>query len=294
MSVSSQLSPHGGDQVELRGPHGPVAALRGPRPDDAIATALLVPGYTGSKEDFVPLLDGIAEAAILPVAIDLPGQFTSPGPDDESAYSPAELGKVVADLVARFAADGPVVLLGHSYGGLVARGAVLTGAPVAGLTLLCSGPAALPPGPRYQAMDAGEIVLRRQGVEAAYLVRERLTARLGTGRPPIPGGGLAEFYRERFVATTAACLLGMADGLRREPDLVPELAAALRESGVPSLVVAGEHDDAWSVPSQQDMARRLDAEFVVVPGAAHSPNTENPTVLLKELLPRWRGWLGMA
>lgn len=292
MSAFSQLSPHGGDQVELHGPRGPVAALRGPRPDDAVATALLVPGYTGSKEDFAPLLDGIAEAAILPVAVDLPGQFASPGPADESAYSPVELGKVVAGLVAEFAADGPVVLLGHSYGGLVARGAVLAGAPIAGLTLLCSGPAALPPGRRYRAMDAGEIVLRARGVEAAYAVRERLTARLGTGRPPIPDG-LAEFYRRRFVATTAACLLGMADGLRREPDLVPELAAALREPGVPSLVVAGEHDDAWSVPSQQDMARRLGAEFVVVPGAAHSPNTENPTVLLKELLSRWRGWLGV-
>ena len=293
MSEFSPLSPHKGDRVELHGPHGPVAALRGPRPDEVIATALLVPGYTGSKEDFAPLLDGIAEAAILPVAIDLPGQYESPGPDDESAYAPAELGKVVADLVSQLAADGPVLLLGHSYGGLVARGAALAGAPIAGLTLLGSGPAALPPGPRYRAMEAGEPLLRERGVEAAYVVRERLTAQLAPNRPPMPER-LAEFYRERFLATKAACLLGMADGLRREPDLVPELAAALREHDVPCLVVAGEHDDAWSVPSQRDMARRLDAEFVLIPDAAHSPNTENPTALLRELLTRWHGWLGAA
>lgn len=289
---SSALSPHGATRVELDGPHGPVAALQGPRPGDTVGSALLVPGYTGSKEDFAPLLDGIAAAGILPVAVDLPGQFESPGPHDESAYRPAELGKVVADLATSFAADGPVVLLGHSYGGHVARGAVLAGAPVAGLTLLCSGPAALPPGPRRRALDAGEVLLRQGGVDAAYAVRQQLTAALGDGSVDRAPDALSEFLRTRFVATSAACLLGMAHGLRHEPDLVDDLAAALRAGATPGLVVTGAHDDAWSVPSQQDMARRLGAEFVVVPDAAHSPNTENPAALLAALLPRWRRWIG--
>lgn len=280
---SSQLSPHGADRVELPGPHGPVAALRGPLPTDPVATVLLVPGYTGSKEDFAPLLDGIAEAGFLPVAIDLPGQFESPGPDDESAYGPTELGKVVADLVA--SASGPVLVLGHSYGGLVARGAVLAGAPIAGLTLLCSGPAALPPGPRRQALDVGEPLLRERGVEAAYAVRQQV------GGPHPGGDAVTAFLRKRFLATSPACLLGMAENLRHEPDRVDELAARLRGDTIPGLVVAGEHDDAWSVPSQRDMALRLGVEFVIVESAAHSPNTENPRGLLAELLPRWRSWV---
>ena len=42
------------------------------------------------------------------------------GPDDEAAYQPAALGVVIAELVGKLAAEGgPVVLLGHSYGGLV-------------------------------------------------------------------------------------------------------------------------------------------------------------------------------
>ncbi|ACU95734.1 alpha/beta fold hydrolase [Saccharomonospora viridis] len=286
----SQLCPHGADRVELPGVYGPVAALQGPQPTDPAATVLLVPGYTGSKEDFAPLLDGIAEAGLLPVAIDLPGQYESPGPDDESAYGPAQLGKSVAELVTALSAERPVLLLGHSYGGLVARAAVLAGAPVAGLTLLCSGPSALPPGPRYTALSIGEQLLRTQGVEACYALREQLTAQLSPQIPP-PPPELARFLRERFVSTSAASLLGMADALRNEPDLVPDLATALREHDIPALVVAGEHDNAWSVPSQRDMAQRLGVEFVAVPGAAHSPNTEAPHALLKELLPRWHAWL---
>lgn len=230
--------------VSLPSAHGPLAALRGAGTGATGASALLVPGYTGSKEDFAPLLDGIASEGISPVALDLPGQHESPGPEDPAAYLPDPLGAVVAELVATLTEDGPVLLLGHSYGGLVARAAVLAGAPVAGLTLLGSGPAALPPGPRHDALH-----------------------------------------------TEPACLLGMADGLRGEPDRTGDLAAVLRRRNLPGLVLAGQHDDAWSVPDQRDMARRLGTEFVTVPDSAHSPNTENPRGLLAELLPRWRGWL---
>ncbi|MDI5982843.1 alpha/beta fold hydrolase, partial [Amycolatopsis magusensis] len=77
--------------------------------------------------------------------------YESPGIDDEAAYTPANLGAVVADLVAELG-PRPVVLLGHSFGGLVARGAVLAGARVAGLTLMDSGPGQLPDGGRRAAL----------------------------------------------------------------------------------------------------------------------------------------------
>lgn len=292
MSIPSQISPHRGSRVDLPGRYGPIAALhaRAAVTGHPAPTVLLVPGYTGSKEDFAPLLDPITEAGLDAIAIDMPGQYESAGPDDEDAYLPAALGMVIAELVGKLAAEGnPVVLLGHSYGGLVARGAVLAGAPVVGLTLMGSGPGELPDGVRRQVLDLGEPAMREHGVEAAQLLREQLDAM----NPPRPGNSpkLMALLRERFVRSRPAALLGKARALRTEPDLVSSLARTLQLGGTPCLVVCGAGDDAWSVSTQRDMADRLDADFAVIPDARHSPNTENPPDLLATLIPTWRSWL---
>jgi pimeloyl-ACP methyl ester carboxylesterase len=290
----SQLSPHRADRVDLPGRHGPIAALRTPEPfGDTVPVALLLPGYTGSKEDFAPMLDPIADAGIQPVAIDLPGQYESGGPADEQAYLPAELGLVVAELAGKLAADGrPVLLLGHSFGGLVARAAILAQAPVAGLTLMASGPSELPLGPRRRALDIGMMTLREHGVAATQRLIDEMDA-VNPAALRLPPA-VRELLRQRFLRSTQEALLGMAEGLCTEPDLVGALSRSLRGGGTSCLVVCGENDDAWPVSTQRDMADRLDADFAVVPGSAHSPNTENPQALLATLLPTWRSWLDGA
>ena len=81
MVAPSPISPHGGARIDLPGRYGPIAALRAAPAEPALgATALLLPGFTGSKEDFVPLLDAIAAAGIGVLAIDLPGQYESRRP----------------------------------------------------------------------------------------------------------------------------------------------------------------------------------------------------------------------
>lgn len=292
MSIPSQLTPNGADRVDLHGRYGPVAALRRravntaePRP-----AALLIPGYTGSKEDFAPLMDPIAAGGFDAIAIDLPGQYESAGPDDESAYLPAALGGVIAELVSKLVTEGgPVVVLGHSFGGLVARAAVLAGAPVAGLTLMASGPSELPEGLRRQALDIGEPTMRKHGIEAAYKLREQLDAMAPAG--PTQSPELRALFRQRFLRSRPAALLGKARALRTEPDLVSSLARVLHTQGIQALVCCGEFDDAWPVSTQRDMADRLDADFAVIRAARHSPNTENPEELLATLLPTWRSWL---
>jgi pimeloyl-ACP methyl ester carboxylesterase len=290
----SQISPHRGGRVDLPGRYGPVAALhaRTPTTGHPPPTALLVPGYTGSKEDFAPLLDPITDAGFDAIAIDMPGQYESGGPDDEDAYLPAALGVVLAELVGKLAAEGnQVVLLGHSYGGLVARGAVLAGAPVAGLTLMDTGPGELPDGLRRQTLDLGEPAMREHGLEVAQRMREQLDAMQPPGPNGPPSPELSALFRERFVRSRPAALLGKARALRSEPDLVSSLARTVHTGGIPCLVVCGEGDDAWSVSSQRDMADRLDADFAVIRDARHSPNTENPGELLATLIPTWRSWL---
>lgn len=288
----SQLSPNRAQRVDLPSRYGAIAALRAPAVgDDALrTTALLVPGYTGSKEDFAPIIDPIADAGFEVLAIDLPGQQDSPGPDDEALYRPGPLGSVLADLIGKIAADGRrVLLLGHSYGGLVTRAAVFAGAPLAGLTLMSTGPSELPAGDRRTVLDVGEHVLAEQGVEGIQKLNELRSAQ-NPAWVALPQE-LKDFYRNRFLASPAAAMLGMGNGLRSEPDQVAKLSRALRSSGTPCLVVCGDADDAWSPAAQRDMAERLDADFAVLPGVMHSPNTEAPHDLVATLLPTWRAWL---
>ncbi|WP_433801923.1 alpha/beta fold hydrolase [Actinomycetospora sp. CA-084318] len=286
--ATGQITPHRGRRVELP---GPVVALRAQArartPDEPWdAVAVLVPGYSGSKEDFAPLIDPIADAGIDVLALDLPGQFESPALPGEPDHRSSPLGAVVARIVRDEADAGrTVLLLGHSYGGLVARAAVLSGAPVRGLTLMDTGPGELPMGPRRTRLDVLEPVLRRRGLDAVVALREE------AGDWEAAGPAVASFLKERLQRSSPVALLGMGDALRSEPDRVPELVAALRGRRLSTLVVCGMHDDAWPVTTQRTMADRLEAEFAAVPGSAHSPNVENPDGLLDVLVPTWRTWL---
>jgi pimeloyl-ACP methyl ester carboxylesterase len=240
---------------------------------------LLLPGYTGSKEDFGPILDPLAAAGLFAIALDLPGQLDSPGPADPALYTPAKLADVVTAAAASL--DRPVLLLGHSFGGLVARAAVLTSPQLfESLVLLCSGPAAIG-GRRRAEMDALDPVLESSGLGAVYA-----SMQASWGADPAwiaPPPDVAAFLEHRFLAGSAAMLRGMGDAIRAEPDRVAELAAV----PLPMLVAHGVDDDAWPPAVQREMAERLGAHYVVIPHAAHSPAVENPDRTVAALLAFW-------
>jgi pimeloyl-ACP methyl ester carboxylesterase len=114
--------------------------------------ALLVPGYTGSKEDFIAILDLLADGSRQVVAIDQRGQFETAAAGEPGGYAAAALG---ADVLAVMRETGARHLVGHSYGGLIGREATLAegGAGFASFTLMSSGPAALT-GPRARELRA--------------------------------------------------------------------------------------------------------------------------------------------
>jgi pimeloyl-ACP methyl ester carboxylesterase len=171
-----------------------------------------------------------------------------------------------------------VHLVGHSFGGLVSRAAVLAQpSAVRSLTLMSSGPAALT-GPRVELLPLLAPVLAQGGMPALVDAVDALEADDAQvqARPP----EVRAFLRRRMLASTPAGLLGMADGLTGEPDRVDEL----RGTGVPVLVLHGQDDDAWVPDLQREMALRLGARYLVVPDALHSPAVENPPVTAAALL----------
>ncbi|MFE9928986.1 alpha/beta fold hydrolase [Streptomyces sp. NPDC005533] len=243
-------------------------------------TALLVPGFTGSKEDFIGLLEPLAAAGYRVIAVDGRGQYESPGPREESAYALEELGRDVLAQVRALGSDR-VHLVGHSLGGLVSRAAVLRDAsPFASLTLMSSGPAAI--AEEQQARTK----LLVAALEAMGGDMPAIWAAMRAHDPQdaaADSAELAEFLRGRWVATVPEQLIVTGRVLISEPDRVAELG----RTGLAKLVLSGAVDDAWPVPLLDEMARRLGAERVVVPGTGHSPNAEDPAVTAAALAAFW-------
>jgi pimeloyl-ACP methyl ester carboxylesterase len=246
-----------------------------------LGTALLVPGYTGSKEDFTAILGELAAAGRRVIAIDLRGQYQTTGPDDPAAYDLAELG---ADVTAIAGATQASHLLGHSFGGLVARSAVLGGYAPDSLTLLSSGPGALP-GPRAEGLRL--FLSQVEGTPDADLkdkVAEMWHASL---KPQAVAAGLAApilaFLEQRMLGNNPTGLVTMGADLLKADDRTGELAAR----SIPTYVLYGEDDDAWPPALQQDMATRLNAERTCIPAAAHNPNVEAPATTAHALTTFW-------
>jgi pimeloyl-ACP methyl ester carboxylesterase len=246
-----------------------------------LGTALLVPGYTGSKEDFTALLGPLAAAGRRVIAVDLRGQYQTPGPDDPEAYNPRELG---ADIAALCAETGTVHLLGHSFGGLVVRAAVLAGATPASLTLLSSGPAALP---GVRAEELHFLLDSLDGIPAAELGGKIAEVWHDVLKPQAEAAGVdgpvLAFLEQRMLANNPTGLVSMAAQLLKAEDKTAELAAR----DIPSYVLYGENDDAWPPARQRDMAVRLGAERTCIPGAAHNPNVEAPATTAHALTRFW-------
>src|SRR5690349_6666338 len=243
-----QLADHDAEQRTFPGRAGPLAALD--TGGEAVrGTVLMVAGYTGSKEDFAPLLAPLADAGYRVVAIDQRGQYESPGPDDPAAYSVAVLADPGMFTSFTLLGSGPSQLTGRRAGLLDHLGPLL---------------------------DAGGVQLVHETLEQVAMTDPKAQA------VPAP---TREFYTRRFLANSEAGLRGMADAMLSEPDRTAELAA----TGLPVLVAHGEADDAWLPHVQADMAERLGARHEVINNSIHSPAVENPPRTTEVLLDFWAG-----
>ncbi|MEU5385414.1 alpha/beta fold hydrolase [Kitasatospora cineracea] len=258
-----------------------LAALCGEPAGAVRGTAVLVPGFTGSKEDFIALLEPLAEAGFRTVAVDQRGQYESDGPDDPAAYAVAALGADVRAVTAGLGTSGPVHLLGHSFGGQVAREAVLADPddlPWESLTLMSTGPGAIDPAEAARTALLLE-ALDSMDLESIWQVMRQME---GERVPPLDPE-VADFLHRRWLANHPLALKAMAAHLVSAPDRVDELAAV----GLPKLVLSGERDYAWPVPEQSLMAERLGAVRRTVAGAGHSPNAERPAETAAALAAFW-------
>ena len=232
---------------------------------------VFVPGFTGSKEDFLPLLPRVAARGLRAVAYDQRGQFESP-----HTTAPYDLRLFADDLraVVRSQADsaGAVHLVGHSFGGLVCSEVALDAAgDVASLTLMSTGPGALPP-ERHAMLEALISIVPHATPEQIWAAKLEFDRQAGA--PPLPAD-VAEFLERRWVASDPRSMAAIASILLTAADPTDRLRRVIGPD-LPAQVMYGTSDTtAWRIPDIADMATRLGVTAVPI-DAAHSPAVENP------------------
>lgn len=274
-------------------PTAPVAALRPARheariaggttayweygPADAYTTIIAVHGFRGEHHGLEPIVALLPEVRI--ISPDLPGfGETAPLPDrrhDLGAY--ADWLRAFADAVAPGA-----VILGHSFGSIVAAAAVADGLSTPRLILL--NPIGAP------ALEGPRAILTRLAI-FYYWVGARLPERLGTA---ILRNGLVVRIMSVTMAKTADKQLRrfvhdqhdtyfarFADRdvlhdafVTSVSHDVSEFAALITQ---PTLLVAAQKDDITPIEAERRLATLFPrAELVEIPDVGHLIHYETP------------------
>jgi len=231
---------------------------------------VLVHGFTGSKEDFSECGPIIAEHGYRVLTLDNRGQHESPHSKREDAYTIKSLARDAIDLAQSIGMKNPH-LLGHSFGGLVSQRAVLMAPNYwKSLTLMCSGPAGI--GFREDFLSHETLM----SVSMERIWDDHMAA-MDFGKPTY------EMKKKRWAMSDARSVATHRNHLIDEPSIVKEV----RATGISAHVVYGENDDAWPLPLQNQMAKDLEAQLDVIPGAGHCPNEDTPELLTDVLVKFW-------
>ena len=261
------IPPSGSVPSRFRAPSGELAVVS--LGDPTQPRVALVPGATGSKEDFALMLPILARAGYFVQSFDLAGQYQSHLAGEGSTYT---YQLFIDDLVAFLEAGGPAHLLGYSFAGTIAQlVAVRRPELLLSLTLLST-----PPG-------SGNVFARMRWLGPIAPVA---SARHGAGlmiwgivtnKNRVPPRRL-QFVRSRFALTSRRSVDEIVGLMMASPDLRDRL----RRLPLPKLVAAGSRD-LWPPSAHERFARDIGAELRIYP-TGHSPSETTPHQLSADLL----------
>ncbi len=234
-------------------------------------TIVFVPGFSGSREDFVAMLPELAKLGWHSFAIDQLGQPSSFGPTDESAFSIDLFAQDLIDIANSF--PEPIHVVGHSFGGLVSSvAATKSTQSFASITLMCSGPGPMPKekwGALPRLVEA-TTKYKMSTIWALKTIFEKLSGYRKFSRK------VRVWRRNRWNNTNPLSIKVMATLLMHIHPVAQEFQKTLSVNRIPILVLSGAHDDIWPLSQQKEMAQTLNGTYVEIAGAGHSPAREEP------------------
>jgi pimeloyl-ACP methyl ester carboxylesterase len=261
--------PDGAIKSVFVAPSGELAVSSLGNPEDP--RVVLVPGVTGSKEDFTLLAPPLVASGFYVQSYDLAGQYESAGagPIDGSAYG----YQLFADDMVAFLSDGgPAHVLGYSFAGVVAELVAVARPDLCrSLTLLTAPPQ---PGQAYRGVRIiGWLSWFLNNRQAASL----LIWGIVTNKNRVMPRRLA-FVQARFALTNRSSVDDIVGLMKR----VPDSRAALAASTMPKLIAVGNHD-LWPTALHERFARDIGATIAVY-RTGHSPCETAPNQLARDML----------
>ncbi|WP_091562526.1 alpha/beta fold hydrolase [Arthrobacter sp. ok362] len=268
------LLPEGVVRGEFAAPSGTLATIS--TGDPGKPRVVLIPGATGSKEDFILMLPELAAAGYFVLSCDIAGQYESAQAGPENLVPPRcrydyELFR--DDLLAMLdAEEGAVHVVGYSFAAIVAQLAFAQRPEkFRSLTLISCPPE---PGQSFRGVRlAGWFsrwVNNRVGTAVMIWGIRRNVARVAPKR--------LRFVKSRFAFTRRASVIDIIGLMKHTPDL----RRALATGTLPKLVAVGEHD-LWPLALHRHFAQSIGARIAVYRGG-HSPSETSPYQITRDLI----------
>lgn len=242
-------------------------------PDYDPVPVIMLHGFAGSTADW----DGVAPALAADrrvIAYDHRGHGGSTKYADHAAYTFDTLTSDFAAFAVRVA-PGPVDLIGHSIGGVVALRHALAHPERVRSLVLVSTAARPSANPVLRALFRTLTAIVNTWGMSPLIRLARRTVRIQDGTPESEaarlqrqGAALESMDPQAFVAFGKAIL--------DYPSLAPRLA----ELTCPTTVVTGIQDTGLRPAARQFVTTAPSARAIVIPDAGHSPQTEAPEAWL--------------